>query len=233
MLIETAARCTIVAVLALAGIASAADLSSLSNADATAGLKDALIQSSTKAVGQLGVADGFLGNDKVRIPLPESLRKVEKGLKFLGMGDEADQLKTSMNRAAEMAVHEATPVLVDAVKRMSVQDAKGILTGGDTAATDYFRRTTSESLTSKFQPIVHQMTTKVQLAQQYDSLASQGVALGLVKQDDASIDAYVTRKTLDGLFHVIGEQERAIRKDPVGTATGVARKVFGSLVESL
>ncbi len=207
----------------------AAGIDSLSNADSVGGLKDALTQGAAKAVSQLGAADGFLGNSGVRIPLPDSLQKIERGLKFMGKGDEADQLVTSMNRAAEMAVSEASPVLVEAVKKMSVQDAKGILTGGDTAATDYFRKTTSETLTIKFLPIVQRATAKVQLAEQYNSLAGQGERLGLVKSEDASIDSYVTRKALDGLFLVIGEQERAMRQDPLGAATGLARKVFSAL----
>lgn len=207
----------------------AAGLASLSNTDTVSGLKDALTQGATKAVSQLGAPDGFLDNAAVRIPLPDSLQKIERGLKFMGMGDEADQLVTSMNHAAEMAVKEAGPVLVDAVKKMSIQDAKGILTGGDTAATDYFRETTSETLTKKFLPIVERATAKVQLAEQYNELAGQGERLGLVKPEDASIDSYVTRKALDGLFLVIGEQEQAMRKDPVGAATGLARKVFSAL----
>ena len=134
-----------------------------------------------------------------------------------------------MNHAAEMAVKEASPILVDAVKKMSIKDAEGILTGGDTAATDYFRKTTSDTLTKKFLPIVQQATAKVQLAGQYNELAGQGEKLGLVKSDDANIDSYVTRKALDGLFLVIGEQEKAMRKDPLGAATGLARKVFSAL----
>jgi hypothetical protein len=145
------------------------------------------------------------------------------------MGRQADELVVSMNRAAEMAVREATPILTDAVKKMSVQDAKGILTGGDDAATQYFRRATSAQLTQRFQPIVKKMTAKVQLAEQYNSLAGHAASFGLVKQEDANIDGYVTRKALDGLFIVIAEQERAIRKDPVGAATGIAQKVFGYL----
>jgi hypothetical protein len=217
------------AVLAIGGPAFAQALARLSNKDAVAGLKDALVQSAGKAVGQLGAADGFLGNAKVKIPLPDSIKRVESGLRMLGMGRQADELVVSMNRAAEMAVKEATPILVDSVKKMSVQDAKGVLTGGDDAATQYFRRTTSDQLTQRFLPIVKKMTAKVQLAEQYNSLAGQAASLGLVKQEDANIDNYVTRKALDGLFLVISEQERAIRKDPVGAATGMAQKVFGLL----
>jgi hypothetical protein len=214
------------AVLATGGQALAQSLASLSNKDAVAGLKDALVQSAGKAVGQLGAADGFLGNAKVKIPLPDSIKRVESGLRMVGMGRQADELVVSMNRAAEMAVKEATPILVDSVKKMSVQDAKAVLTGGDDAATQYFRRTTSDQLTQRFLPIVKKMTAKVRLAEQYNSLAGQAASLGLVKQEDANIDNYVTRKALDGLFLVISEQERAIRKDPVGAATGMAQKVF-------
>jgi hypothetical protein len=209
--------------------AAAQSLASLSNRDAAAGLKDALVQGSAKAVGQLGAADGFLGNAQVKIPLPDSIKRVESGLRMVGMGKQADELVVSMNRAAEMAVKEATPVLTASIKKMSVQDAKAILTGGDDAATQYFRRTTSGELTQRFLPIVKKMTAKVQLAEQYNSLAGQAASFGLVKQEDANIDNYVTRKALDGLFLVIAEQERAIRKDPVGAASGMAQKVFGYL----
>lgn len=219
----------VVAGLVIGAPASAQSLASLSNQDAVAGLKDALVQSSAKAVSQLGGADGFLGNAKVKIPLPDSIKRVESGLRMVGMGKQADELVVSMNRAAEMAVKEATPVLTESIKKMSVQDAKGILTGGDDAATQYFRRTTSDQLTQRFLPIVKKMTAKVQLAEQYNNLAGQAAGFGLVKQEDANIDNYVTRKALDGLYLVIAEQERAIRKDPVGAATGMAKKVFGLL----
>jgi hypothetical protein len=215
--------------LVAAAAGAGSSLASLSNQDAVAGLKDALLQGSSKAVGQLGASGGFLDNARVKIPLPDSIRRVETGLRLAGMGKQADELVVRMNRAAEMAVKESTPILTDAVKKMSVADAKGILTGGDDAATQYFRRTTSTQLTQRFLPIVKQMTAKVQLAQQYDSLAGQAARLGLVKQEDATLDGYVTRKALDGLFVVIGDQERAIRKDPVGAATGMASKVFGML----
>lgn len=209
--------------------ALAVDLSSLSNADAVGGLKDALIQGSAAAVSKLGVENGFLGNDKVKIPLPDALKRVEGGLRLLGMKKQADELVTAMNRAAEKAVPEAKALLVGAVKKMSVQDAKGILTGGDTAATEYFRKTTSGELTQKFLPIVTKATAKVGLAEKYNNLAGKGAQLGLVDAKQAKIESYVTQKTLDGLFLMIAEQEQAIRKDPVGSATGMAKKVFGLL----
>ena len=207
----------------------AAGLANLSNQEAGSGLKDALAQGSAAAVGKLGVENGFLGNEKVKIPLPDALKRVESGLRLMGMQRQADELVVAMNHAAEQAVPEAKPLLVAAIKNMTWQDAKGILTGGETAATDYFRRTTSDQLTEKFLPIVTKATSKVGLAEKYNNLAGQGAKLGLVDAKQAKIENYVTQKTLDGLFLMIAEQEKAIRKDPLGAATGMARKVFGLL----
>lgn len=215
--------------LALCAHAFALDLGSLSKGDAVGGLKDALTQGTAAAVSKLGVENGFLGNDKVKTPLPDALKRVESGMRMLGMQKQADALVTAMNRAAEQAVPEGKALLVAAVKSMSVQDAKGILSGGDTAATDYFRKATSEQLTRKFLPIVTQATSKVGLAEKYNKLAGQGAQLGLVDAKQTKIGNYVTQKTLDGLFLMIAEQEKAIRKDPVGSATGMAQKVFGLL----
>ncbi|MEK7877844.1 MAG: DUF4197 domain-containing protein [Pseudomonadota bacterium] len=201
----------------------------LSNSDATSGLKDALTQGAAAAIGKLGVTDGFLGNAKVKIPLPDALRNIESGLRLMGMQRQADELVIAMNRAAEQAVPEAKALLTSAIKSMSVQDAKGILTDGDTAATEYFRRTTSGQLTEKFLPIVTKATSKVGLAEKYNNLAGRGAQLGLVDAKQAKIENYVTQKALDGLFLMIAEQEKAIRKDPVGAATGMAQKVFGLL----
>jgi Protein of unknown function (DUF4197) len=216
-------------ICAQAAAQSVTSLAGISNQDAVQALKDALVQGSGKAVSQLSASDGFLGNPKVKIPLPDTIKRVESGLRMIGMGRQADELVTSMNRAAEMAVKEATPLLVGSVKSMSVSDAKGILTGPDDAATQYFRRATSDALTQRFLPIVKQATERVQLAQQYNGLAGQAAQYGLISKEDANIDLYVTRKTLDGLFIVIAEQERMIRRDPMGAATSVAKKVFGAL----
>jgi Protein of unknown function (DUF4197) len=213
----------------LSAQALALDISSLSNADAVGGLKDALTQGSAAAVSQLGVENGFLGNAKVKIPLPDALKKIQGGLRLLGLQKQTDELITAMNRAAEQAVPEAKILLVGAIQNMSVQDAKGILTGGDTSATDYFRRATSEQLTQKFLPIVTQATSKVGLAEKYNNLAGQGAKLGLVDAKQTNIENYVTQKALDGLFFMIAEKEKAIRKDPIGAATGMAQKVFGLL----
>lgn len=216
-------------ICAQAAAQSVTSLAGISNQDAVQALKDALVQGSGKAVSQLSAADGFLGNPKVKIPLPDTIKRVESGLRMIGMGRQADELVTSMNRAAEMAVKEATPLLTDSVKKMSVQDAKGVLTGGDDAATQYFKRTTAEPLAKRFLPIVKQMTAKVELAEQYNRFAGQAAQLGVMSKEDADIDQYVTRKALDGLYLVIADYERGIRKDPMGAATSVAKRVFGAL----
>lgn len=216
------------ALLVISGHA-AAGLDDITHAEAVRGLRQALNDGSAAAVAKLGVENGFFGNPKVRIPLPPSLQRVERGLRAFGMRREADELVLTMNRAAEAAVPEAKQLLTDAVKKMSVQDAKGILTGGDTAATDYFRRATRPQLTQRFLPIVRKATDNAGLAQQYNALASQGAALGLVKEDEASIERYVTQKALDGLYFMIGEQEKAFRRDPVGATSSIVRKVFGAL----
>ncbi len=213
------------AVILASGSAAALDLASLTNQEASTGMRDALSQGAAKAVDLLGRPGGFLDNPKVRIPLPDSLRRVESGLRLLGMQGQADELVVAMNRAAEAAVPEAKSLLVDAVKSMSVQDAKAILTGGDTSATDYFRRATSKQLTQKFLPIVSRWTEKVGLATQYNTLVERGAQLGLVGKDER-IENYVTREALDGLYDTIAEQERALRRDPVGATSDAARKVF-------
>jgi hypothetical protein len=212
----------------LTGNAAAATIADLSNADAVRGLRQALNDGSAAAVARLGVENGYFGNPKVRIPLPPSLQRIERGLRAFGMRRQADELVLAMNRAAEAAVPEAKQLLVDAVRKMTVQDAKKILTGGDTAATDYFKRTSQTQLGQRFLPVVKKATDKVGLAQKYNAVAEQGLALGLVEEDQASIERYVTRKALDGLYFMIGEQEKAFRRDPVGASSDIVRKVFGA-----
>ena len=207
----------------------AASINDLSSNDTASGLREALTRGAEMAVGQLGKTDGFLGDKRVRIPLPESARSVEKAMRTFGMKKQADELIETMNRAAEMAVVEAKPILTNAVRNMSFDDARGILTGGDDAATQYFRRTTSNDIAAKFLPIVKQATAKVDLAGQYNQYAGQAAKLGLLDKKDADLDTYVTHKAMDGLFLMIAEQERAIRKDPVGTGSAMLKKVFGTL----
>jgi hypothetical protein len=180
-------------------------------------------------VARLGVDNGFFGNDRVKIPLPPSLRRLEAVIRSIGMSPHADELVLRMNRAAEAAVPEAKTLLVDAVKKMSVQDAKGILTGGEDAATQYFKRTSSEPLAKRFQPIVKKAMQKVKLAEKYDEIAASGAKLGLVKEEDAQLEDYVTRKALDGLFIVVAEEEKKVRQDPARAASAILRKVFGAI----
>jgi len=207
----------------------AAGLADISNRDAINGLKEALMRGSHAAVARLGVENGFFGNDRVKIPLPPSLRRLEAVIRSIGMSPHADELVLRMNRAAEAAVPEAKTLLVDAVKKMSVQDAKGILTGGEDAATQYFKRTTSEALAKRFQPIVKKAMQKVKLAEKYDEIAASGAKLGLVKEEDAQLEDYVTRKALDGLFIVVAEEEKKVRQDPARAASAILRKVFGAI----
>jgi len=206
-----------------------AQLENVSNRDAINALKSALDKGSRAAVAGLGREDGFLGDARVRIPLPESLRRAEKNMRRFGMAKYADELIVTLNRAAEAAVPEAKPLFVDAVRQMNVQDAKGILTGGDTAGTAYFRRATEDELGRRFLPIVRRSTQRVGLAHKYNQYAAKGVRVGLVDAQDANLDDYVTRKALDGLFFMVAEEEKKIRRDPVGTASSLIRKVFGAL----
>jgi uncharacterized protein DUF4197 len=218
----------VIATLLLA-LPAHAGLEQISNPDAVAGLKGALERGSSVAVDLLGRTDGFFGNNAVKIPLPESLKRYEKLMRNVGLGKHADELILTMNRAAEAAVPEAKKLFVDAVRKMSVQDAKGILTGGQTAGTEYFKRTTAEPLRGKFLPIVKKATEKVGLAQKYNEYAGKGAKFGLVKKDQANLDDYVTQKALDGLFLMVAEEEKKIRQDPVRAGSDIVKKVFGAL----
>lgn len=219
-------------VLALPLALPAADaLDLLSKSDASAGLREALTRGAGAAVDQLGKPGGFLDSERFRIPLPPALQKASSAMKMLGMGAQADELTTTMNRAAEAAVPEAKPLLINAVKSMTVEDAKGILTGGDDAATQYFRKTTHDQLSARFLPIVHQATAKLGLAEVYDRYAGQGARLGLVKPEDAQLDPYVTGKALEALYVMIAEKEKEIRADPVGQGSKLLSKVFGAVLQ--
>ncbi|MBP1627477.1 MAG: hypothetical protein H6Q00_1952 [Holophagaceae bacterium] len=207
----------------------AGDLSSLTEGEADRGLKEALVQGAEAAVGKLSAVDGFMGNPKVRIPLPPTLAKVEGLLRTVGLQKPADELVTTMNRAAESAVVEAKPILLESIKKMTLADAKAILTGPDDSATQYFRKTGGEAIALKFKPKVAVATQKVKLAKRYDKVAGKAARFGLIEKGDANLDDYVTRKAVDGLFLMMAEQEKAIRKDPMGQASSLLRKVFGAL----
>lgn len=203
----------------------AADL--LSQVDATSGLRAALERGAVSAVALLGKTDGFLGNPKVRIPLPSFLEDASRLLKAVGQQKRIDELVTSMNRAAEMAVPQAKPILLQAAKSVSADDAVRIVRGGDTSVTDYFAGKTRSPLGEKFLPIVTRATERVKLADKYNALADRASRLGLVKPQEANLQQHVTTKALDGLYLMIGEEERKIRRDPVATGSAILRKVFG------
>lgn len=213
----------------VAPAANAAGLAGISNTDQIGSLKQALTQGAETAVASLAKENGFLGNDKVKIPLPDGLKKAESLMRTVGMGKYADELTTTMNRAAEAAVPEAKTLLVGAVKNMTVQDAKTILTGGNDAATQYFRKNTEAAIAGKFKPIVGKSMQKVKLAEKYDQFAGKGVQFGVVDQKDAKLDDYITRKAMDGLFLMMAEQEKAIRANPMQAAGSLAQKVFSAI----
>lgn len=213
----------------IASGASALGVSDLSNTEASNGLKEALIQGAGKAVGELSKTDGFFGNKEVKIPLPDALKKTEKAMRMLGMGKQADELVLRMNRAAEAAVPEAKALLIDSAKKMTLADAKSILTGGDDAATQYFKKTTSKQMAEKFLPIVKKATENVQLAQQYNKYAETASQFGLVKKEQVNLEQYVTQKALDGVYLMMAKEEAAIRKDPIGQGSALLKKVFGAL----
>jgi hypothetical protein len=219
--------CTVALASGAAQVGAGA-LGALTSKDASSGLRAALSQGIDTAVRQLGAPNGFLKDPKVTIPLPPALQKADRALRMLGMSSDADSLKTAMNHAAESAVAQAKPVFKDALTRMSIADAKSILTGGADAGTQYFRKATSAQLTDKFKPIIARETSKLKLATMYDQYAGKAASVGLLKSQDANLNDYVTAKALDGLFSRIADEEKAIRKDPLGQTSSLIKKVFGA-----
>ena len=201
----------------------------INEGEAATGIRAALERGAVAAIGALGKPDGFMGNPAVRIELPGFLKDAARLLRATGQGRRVDELLTAMNRAAEAAVPAAKPLLVAAVKNMTVEDGWRILKGGDDAATRFFADKTREPLTRQFLPIVTQATERVALAEKYNAVAGHAAGLGLLKKEDANIQQYVTARALDGLFLMIAEEERKIRKDPLGTGSAILKKVFGGL----
>jgi hypothetical protein len=229
---KSATRAALIAALAVAApwaVADSAALDALSSQDAAGGLRAALSKGIDVSVAQLGTRNGFLNNPKVAIPLPPALDKADRALRMVGMGGEADELRVTMNHAAEDAVAQAKPIFKTALRNMTLSDAKGILTGGDGAGTAYFRRATSAQLTEKFKPIVATETAKLGLAAKYDEYAGKASQLGLLSAQDANLNDYVTAKALDGLFSRIAEEEHEIRAHPMEQASSLIKKVFGAL----
>lgn len=225
-LCKTAATITLVCASSLAAAVSLADLSSK---DASSGVKAALEKGASAAVSKLGVENGFLNNEKVKIGLPEMLEKAMPILRMTGQGKKIDELQVSMNHAAESAVALAKPLLLDAVKSMSVTDAKNILSGGETSVTDFFRQKTATPLTAKFLPVVKKITDRNGLSPQYNALMGKASSSGLVSKEEATVESYVTQRALDGLYTIIAEEEKAIRADPIGTGSAILGKVFGAM----
>ena len=201
---------------------------SLTNADIVAGLKEALEVGTTNTVDLTGKVDGYFGNTAIKILLPSQLQTVEQGLRLLGQGQKVDELILAMNRAAEKAAPAAKDIFWSAITDMTFENARKILSGGDTAATDYFREKTSAALTTAFRPVVDETMKEVGVVQQYKSLLSAYQSLPLASAlPSFDIEAYVVTKALDGLFTVLAEQEKKIRTDPAAQVTSLLKKVFG------
>jgi hypothetical protein len=208
-------------------LGEAANAFALDQTEAASGVRAALERGADSAVSLLGKPGGFLDNPQVRIPLPGALKNAASMLRAIGQQQRVDDLVNSMNRAAEQAVPAAKPLLLNAVHAMSVEDAVKIVRGGDTSVTDFFAAKTRAPLGEKFLPIVTAETQKVSLAAKYDAVASKGSTFGLVKPEDANVEQYVTRKALDGLFLMIGQEEKKIRADPMATGSAILKSVFG------
>lgn len=206
-----------------------AGLSDLSNQEASVGLKAALEKGAGAAVGQLGKEGGFLNNDKVKISLPSALEKIRPVLQMAGKSAQLDELVVAMNRAAETAVPKAKPLLLNAVKSMTISDAKNILTGGDTSVTEFFRQKTSAQLSKEFLPVVKGVTDKSGLSSKYNNVMAQVQKFGVVKSQESTVEGYVTERALDALFVMIAEEEKAIRKDPLGAGSKAISRVFSLL----
>jgi Protein of unknown function (DUF4197) len=199
----------------------------LSDDKITAGLKQALSVSTGRAVAFIGRPDGFLKNAAIKILLPPKLQSAGRTMRLIGMGAQVDGLEVGMNRAAEQATPQAKQIFLDALARMTFSDARGILTGGDTAATEYFKRQSSQDLTVAFAPIVHQAMERVGVVRQYNQLMQNSVASRFSSSRNLNLDDYVVGKTLDGLFYVLGQEEKKIRKDPAAQTTSLLKEVFG------
>lgn len=191
-----------------------------------AGLKEALSVGTENAVKTVSVVNGYFGNPAIKIPLPEKAHTAAKVLKKIGMQKQVDEFTLSMNRAAEKASPQAKKIFLNAVKQMTFQDARKILHGSDTTATDYLKSKTSAQLTTAFKPIVASAMNDVGVTRYYTQMMDKAKATHLVKPEDADLDHYVTGKALDGLFYMVGLEEKKIRKDPAARVTELLKKVF-------
>jgi hypothetical protein len=204
------------------------DASGLSDSKVASGLKEALQVGADNAVKLTGKTDGYFGNQAIKILMPSNLRSLEKGLRAVGFGPKIDEFILSMNRSAEAAAPAAKKIFGDAILAMSFEDARKILSGGDTAATDYFRSKTSDQLTAAFQPFVEKTMSENGVTQQYKALTDQYQSIPFTKSQSFDINKYVVGKALDGLFYELADQERQIRKNPAARTTSLLEEVFGS-----
>ena len=202
------------------------DTSNLSNGKIAAGLKQALQLSTGNAVARTGKPDGFLKNEAIKILLPDKLATIGRGMRLMGMGAPVDELEVGMNRAAEQATPKAKAIFLQSLEKMSFDDARKILSGSDTAATDYFKRTSSAELTTAFSPIVHQSMENVGVVKKYDNMMQSEPEISALA-GGFDLDKYVVNKTLDGLFYVLGQEEQKIRNNPAAQTTSLLKQVFG------
>jgi hypothetical protein len=201
--------------------------SELSDAKIVSGLKEALQIGTNNAVKLTGRPNGYFRNEAIKILMPEKLQSLEQGLRLVGYGPQVDEFVLSMNRAAERAAPHAKQIFWDAITGMTFDDAQKILAGGDTAATEYFQVKTTDKLTAAFRPAVDKAMNEVGVTRQYKELIARYQTIPFVTSETFDIDQYVVGKSLDGLFTVVGEEERKIRTDPTARATDLLREVFG------
>lgn len=201
--------------------------SELSDSKIASGLKQALQVGAENAVKLTGRPDGYFGNEAIKILMPKNLQPLEKGLRAMGQGPKVDGFVLSMNRAAEAAAPAAKKIFGDAILAMSFDDARKILSGGDTAATDYFKSKTTEQLTAAFRPVVEKTMDENGVTRQYEALAGQAQNIPFMKSPSLDVTQYVVSKALDGLFYTLGQEEKKIRQDPVARTTTLLKEVFG------
>jgi hypothetical protein len=205
--------------------------SSLTTDKISAGLKEALKVSTSRAVASTGRPDGFLKNEDIKILLPEKLRNANRGLRLVGMGPQLDELEIGMNRAAEQATPKAKEIFLNALSQMTIDDARKILSGNDTAATEYFRAKCSAELATAFTPIVSDSLQNVGVVRQYNQVMQNPLASSLARSQNFDLNNYVVGKTLDGLFYTLGQEEKKIRTNPAAQTTSLLKEVFGSVVK--
>lgn len=220
---------TFLIAVAVATSALAVDPATLTTTQASSGLKEALSRGISTAVSETGKPGGFENNPLIKIVMPEKLKNVEKGLRAVGMGGQVDSFEHSMNAAAEDAAPAARSIFMDALKAMTFDDAKQIVTGGDTAGTEYMKRTTSTQVSDAFRPIIQKSMATTGVAEKLQSVLDSAPKLPFGKTPSVDIDAYVLEKTVGGLFTMMGQEEAKIRTNPAAQVTPLLKTVFGRL----